>query len=304
MKVGLVHPMAFPQCMKGEGPVVETFRQIAEDPFFDAVDLTWIADPKARAEVGAMIRTAPLEATFAAQSYLLPLKGDLNALDEAERKRAVQLVKDCVPQAKEVGAVRICVLSGKDVAEGDREKAFGLLLKSLVEIGKEAREKAGLPLCLKIFDQKVEKKCLIGPAALSARLAQEVRRVLPDFGLIHDLSHIPILFESSEQALKPIAPYLVQAHMGNSVKKEGHPLYGDQHPPFGIEGGDSGPKELAEYLQTLFKIGFLGKGKRRFVGFEVKPPAGISSSLLIANAKRTLVEAWALVNPDRGLAPG
>ena len=298
MKVGLVHPMAFPACARGEGPVVETVRQIAEDPFFEAIDLTWIADPKARAEVGAMVRTAPLEATFAAQSYLLPLKGDLNALDETERKRAVQLVMACIPQAIDIGAVRVCVLSGKDVAEADREKAYGLLVKSLVEIGKELKDKAGLPLCLKIFDQKIEKKCLIGPAALSARLALEVRRDLPDFGLIHDLSHIPILFESFEQALKPIAPYLVQAHMGNSVRKEGHPLFGDQHPPFGIEGGDSGSKELAAYLQTLFKIGFLKKGIRRFVGFEVKPPTGVSSSLLIANAKRTLGEAWASVVPQ------
>jgi sugar phosphate isomerase/epimerase len=239
-----------------------------------------------------MIRTAPLEATFAAQSYLLPQKGDLNSLDEGERKRAVGLVLSCISQAKEVGAVRLCVLSGKDVGDADRERAFGILVKSLLEIGKRLREEAGLPLCLKIFDQKIEKKCLIGPAALSARLAKELRRDLPDFGLVHDLSHIPLLFEGFDEALGQIAPYLVQAHMGNSVKKEGHPLYGDQHPPFGVPGGDSGPAELAAYLETLFKIGFLGRGGRPFVGFEVKPPAGVSSALLISNAKRTLAEAW------------
>ena len=36
MKVGLIHFMAYPQVMKGEGPILETLQKIAEDDFFTA----------------------------------------------------------------------------------------------------------------------------------------------------------------------------------------------------------------------------------------------------------------------------
>ncbi len=36
MKVGLIHFMAYPVA-SGEGPIVETFKKIAADPFFEAV---------------------------------------------------------------------------------------------------------------------------------------------------------------------------------------------------------------------------------------------------------------------------
>jgi len=40
MKVGLIHFMAYPQVMKGEGPIFETLQKIAEDDFFTAVEVS------------------------------------------------------------------------------------------------------------------------------------------------------------------------------------------------------------------------------------------------------------------------
>ena len=88
---------------------------------------------------------------------------------------------------------------------------------------------------------------------------------------------------------------MAHIHIGNCVKKEGHPAYGDQHPRFGIEGGENDVPEVVEFLQELFHIGYLGEGKRPIVAFEVKPLPGESSEMVIAGAKRTLVEAWSRV---------
>jgi hypothetical protein len=52
---------------------------------------------------------------------------------------------------------------------------------------------------------------------------------------------------------------------------------------------------LVEFLKALFEIGYLGKGRRPVVAFEVKPLPGETSGAVIASAKRTLLEAWALV---------
>ena len=35
MKVGLIHFMAYPATMRGEGPIEETFRKIALDDYFE-----------------------------------------------------------------------------------------------------------------------------------------------------------------------------------------------------------------------------------------------------------------------------
>ena len=44
MRVGLIHFMAYPDTMAGEGPILETIRKIAVDDYFNAIEITWIKD--------------------------------------------------------------------------------------------------------------------------------------------------------------------------------------------------------------------------------------------------------------------
>ena len=45
--MSIVHFMAFPDTSMGEGPIVESVRTIAEDDFFDAIEIAWIKDATA-----------------------------------------------------------------------------------------------------------------------------------------------------------------------------------------------------------------------------------------------------------------
>lgn len=111
-----------------------------------------------------------------------------------------------------------------------------------------------------------------------------------------DLSHLPLQHETIEHALTVAKDHLVHAHMGNCVLRDkSHPAYGDQHPRFGVPGGENDVPQVVEYLRTLIKIGYLREGNPRILSFEVKPMAGESSEVVLANAKRTLREAWELV---------
>jgi sugar phosphate isomerase/epimerase len=223
-------------------------------------------------------------------------KLNLNSLDETERKEAVNEVKAGVDEAYEIGAKGLGFLSGKDPGEEKREKALDLLISSTKEICKYAQSKGNLMIALEVFDQEIDKKCLIGPADLAKRYAAEVRKELDNFGLLVDLSHLPLLGESPTQAIMPVKDYLVHAHMGNCILQDKeHPSYGDQHPRFGIKGGENDVKELTEYLKVLLNIGFLNPQNPPIVSFEVKPLAGETSEVVIANAKRVLREAWARV---------
>ncbi len=120
----------------------------------------------------------------------------------------------------------------------------------------------------------------------------------PNFGLMVDLSHFPILHETAEESLVPVKDYIIHAHMGNAVKPElpkDTPGYGDAHPRFGFPGGGVDVEELAEYLRVLIRIGYLKKDEPKTVSFEVKPFGDEDPEVVIANAKRTLHAAWELV---------
>lgn len=228
---------------------------------------------------------------YGAQPILLTRKLNLNAFDPAARAQAVQAVKEAVDEAYVLGAGALAVLSGPEPGER-REEAMRLLVESLSEISTHARSKGELRILLETFDQKIDKRCLIGPHVDAVKVSAEVRKVDPGFGLMLDLSHLPLQGETSKEALQVAKNHVAHIHIGNCVMQEGHPAYGDQHPRFGIDGGENDVPQVVEFLRELFHIGYLGEGKRPIVAFEVKPLAGESSEIVVAGAKRTLVEAW------------
>ncbi|MCS7045383.1 MAG: sugar phosphate isomerase/epimerase [Gemmataceae bacterium] len=289
LQLGVVHSMAFPECLGGDGPQYETLQQICHDPFFDAVDVGPINDAAVRRDCAKLLSDCQMTVTFACQPMILRHNLDLNAADLGQRRRAIDLVAGLFDQAKELGAGRIAVMSGKYVPE---RGAVGRFVDSLRELCRLAKERVGLPLMLEIFDWDVDKKALVGTCATAAFVAKEVRRDFPDFGLLHDLSHIYLCHETPAQHLPLIREYLVAVHMGSSVSDRNHPLYGDHHPLFGMPGGDSGVAELRGFVKTLFDIGFLRSGRRPICTFEVKPPLGVSSQTALANMKRTWQQAW------------
>ena len=297
-KVGIVQFMIYPSVMKGEGPVVETITKIAADDFFGAMEITHVADPEARKQVASIIAQSHMAVGYGAQPVLLSRGLNLNHLDQAERMKAVTAIKESVAEAMEMGIDKVAFLSGRDPGGEDSARAFDLLVDSVTEICTYARDK-GVSIILETFDYDIDKCALIGPARLAAKFAETVKAKCDNFGLMYDLSHVPILHEKAEEALTILKPHLVHIHVGNAqYRTTGVNSYGDQHPRFGLPGGENDVPELVDFLRTLFKIGYLQenpKGDLPIVAFEVKPLAGESSEVVLANTKRVWKEAWARV---------
>lgn len=294
--MSIVHFMAFPETSSGNGPIVESIAQIAQDDFFDGIEIAWIKDPVARQEARAILAASGMRVGFCAHPAILSQKLNLNSLDEDERQRVVGQMLGLIDQAHELEAARFVLLSGPDPGDAAREAAMGALAISLGELCEYAK-RYGLEIALETFDRAVDKKALIGPMADAQRLASEVRRAHSNFGLLYDLSHMPLLDETpADMAI--IGSNLMHAHVGNCVKVPGRPLYGDLHPCFGTPGGENGVQQLAAFIRGLFAIGYLAEGRepKPWVGFEVKPQgSGQTPELIIANAKRTWRQAWSLV---------
>jgi sugar phosphate isomerase/epimerase len=292
LQLGIVHFMAFPECLKGDGPQLETLRTICHDPFFEAVDVGPMDDAGQHRECAALLRDCQMTVNFACQPLQLRLGLDLNAADPSERSRAVEAILGCLDQAKELGAKGLALMSGKNVPAAERPAALERLIPELRRICRVARDHAGLSVVLEIFDHDVDKKALIGTCATAATVARAVRREFPDFGLLHDLSHIYLCHEEPARHFPLIREHLVHVHIGNSVSDQGHSLHGDTHPLFGIPGGDNDVPELRDFLRVLFDIGYLRPGRRPVVGFEIKPPSEVAPTTAIANMKRTWEKAW------------
>ncbi len=297
--VGLIHFMAYPEVIRGEGPVLETLQKICEDDYFTLVEVTWIKDPEVRKQAASMIEQAGMNCAFGAQPTLLTQKLNLNDPDEVGRKKAIEQIKSSIDEAYEIGACGLGFLSGKDPGQENREEGLQLLFESVLEICDYAAEKGGLPIALETFDQlDCGKNTILGPTEVAVDFAEAVQLYYPNFGLMLDLSHMPMLNETPWKMLYAAKDVLAHVHIGNCVIRDPeHPAYGDEHPRFGVDGGENGVIELAEFLEALFKIGYLDGKTPKPLSFEVKPIAAYNekSELVIANAKRALNKAWAMI---------
>ncbi|HJC67475.1 MAG TPA: sugar phosphate isomerase/epimerase [Candidatus Enterocloster excrementigallinarum] len=295
MKVGLILHMAYPELGGGEGPFLDRLMNVVSDPYFEAVEVARIKDESVRKEAARLIRTSRLSVAYGGQSRTLSSGLNINDLDEAGRKMAVETLKEGIDEAYELGCVGFSFLSGH-WAEETKESSFKQLLQSTKELCSYAKSKGDMTVCCEVFDYDIDKKALIGPAALAAKYGESITREYDNFGLLVDLSHIPMLHETIEESIYPVKSYIRHAHMGNTVILNPEcEAYGDNHPRFGFPNSENDVKELADYLRTLLKIGFLNETDRPIVSFEVKPWKDESSEAVIANAKRTLNLAWELV---------
>lgn len=293
MKVGLIHFMAYPETMKGTENILPTLKKIITDDYFDAVEITWMKDPCVRAAAQKMLESSHMTVAYGGQPRLLTTGMNINDLDETKRLNALASLKDGIDEAIEMHASGFSFLSGK-YPEDRKEEAYQALVRSTKELCAYAKSKGNLKVALEVFDYDIDKKSLIGPVSLAKRFAEEIRKEYDNFGLMVDLSHIPMIHETLEENLLPIKDYIIHAHMGNTViKNPSCEAYGDTHPRFGFPNSENDVKELTAYLKILMDIGFLSPERRPIVSFEVKPWKNEDPDIVVANAKRTLNEAWA-----------
>ncbi len=297
-QVGLISFMAYPANMRGDDPnVLEALRQIAYDDYFDAIEVNWIRDDALRAQAAKLLSTAHMTVCYGAQPRLLTTGLNPNALQEEDRLAAERTLLEAIDEAEQLGAKGIAFLSGKWEAE-HREEHYRQLLKTTDTLCAYAKKK-GMSVELEVFDYDIAKKSLIGPAPYAAKFAAKVREKHANFGLLIDLSHIPMTYETGEFVVRTLRPYLTHFHIGNTViafpDTEG---YGDEHQRFGFPHSENDTPQVLEFLRVLKKEGFFDTEKPYVLSFEVKPWKDEDPCAVVAGAKRVLNRAWTLLEEE------
>lgn len=295
MKVGTILHVAYKELGSGEGPILECLKKIVTDPYFEAVEVARMKDADVRRAAAKMISCANMVTAYGGQGRMLGAGLNINDLNEEGRQAALASLKEGIDEAYEINAVDFAFLAGR-YEEETKEESFQALLSSTRELCAYAKSKGDMPVLCEVFDYDIAKKSLIGPVDLVKRYCDTICAEYDNFGLMVDLSHIPMLHETIEENLLPVKEYIRHAHMGNTViKSPDCPAYGDEHPRFGFPNSENNVEELAAYLRLLLEIGFLNEENRPIVSFEVKPFGDEDPDVVIASAKRTLDLAWELV---------
>lgn len=303
MDLGIVHFMAYP-VIRDEDPdlILATARKIAEDDFFQVLEVRPSQHPEVVEGLKKLAMTSHIKLGMGAQPPLLLNQLNINSLDDAERQKGVDAVKNAIDQAYELGC-RICAfLSGPDNPD-DRDSAMSALVDSCVELCQYSQGKAGegdpVWLSLEQFDDTIDKCSLIGPTPRAVQLADRVKEQVDNFGLTQDLSHMPLLSESAQEFLAPTVDHLMHIHVGNALMgDEGHSAYGDKHPGFGYPGSENDVEDLVRFLETLIYVGYFDKElptSKPIVTFEVMPVGDEDSDLLVAGTKRVFQQAWSML---------
>ena len=204
MRVGVVHFKAFPGLETGEGPLAATLEKICADDFWTAVEVGWMKDYRERNTCRMLLDQSHLSVAYATQPRILGNKLNLNAFDADERGRAISAVKNCIDEAYDLGAEVVRIIAGKDPGDAKREEAKKLLVDSLHQILEYGKEEGSMNFTLKIFDRDIDKMNLIGHFTDAVDIANAIAPHNPNFGLLADLSHFPLLDEKAEEAIPVI----------------------------------------------------------------------------------------------------
>ncbi len=289
-QVGTILWMSYPPA---KYDYIDSLMRILRDDYFDAIEITQIKEDNLRAEVKALLAQSHMKVCYGAQPRLLSTGLNPNDIVEEGRRKAEATLIEAVDEAEYLGAKGIAFLAGK-WEESTKELAYEQLLKTTVNVCRYAASK-NMSVNLEVFDYDMDKAALIGPAPYAARFAEDVRKECDNFGLLVDLSHFPTTYETSKFVIQTLKPYITHLHIGNAVVKPGFDAYGDKHPRFGYPESANDTAELLDFFRVLKEEGFFRPENPYVLSMEVTLRDGEDGDIVLANTKRVINRAWALL---------
>lgn len=287
-KVGTIQWMSYPV-----SDPMDSLLAIARDDYFDAIEIKGYGSDELNEKAKKVLDQSHLKVCFGAQPWLLGPKLNPNAVEEADRKKAEEALMKALDTAEYFGAKGIAFLAGK-WEEKTKDKAYEMLLKTTRNVCDYAKQK-NMNVELEVFDYDMDKAALIGPAPLAAKFAADMRTTHNNFGLLVDLSHFPTTYETSKFVIQTLRPYITHFHFGNAVVKKGCDGYGDLHPRMGYPNSANDIEELYDYLKVLKEEGFFNAEDPLVLSMEVTLRPGEDEQVVLANTKRCLNRAWAML---------
>jgi sugar phosphate isomerase/epimerase len=289
-RLGVVHHALFP-CKHDPVFHLRTLPCVLGRSDTEVVDVTAPYGPEREPAI-RMIRASGKMIVY--NGYLLPTPLiPLGTLSPTEREQLLLLAADQVDVAGRAGAVYFMQSVGADPGAAFRSKAFAGLGEYIRRLNDHMKKRGSLSFLIELMDREVDRKSLCGPTWEVVEFLEDLRRDVPDAGLVLDINHLVLMGEPFEEAFRRCTPYLKHLHLGNCVLRDReHPLWGAVHPPLGIDGGEINLPRLKTLFRILLDIGYLGASRRGSMTLEITCLPGRTPEETITDNMARLEEAW------------
>ncbi|SFL01038.1 hypothetical protein SAMN03159341_102706 [Paenibacillus sp. 1_12] len=293
MKIGIVHHTAFPLAGSKSGGTLESITDIVSDHFFDAIEITSIHDSNERTEVKQTLLSGGMMVCFNAIPQRLTKPLNLGSVIEHERHSAIQMIKEAVDEAYEMNA-EIFTISDDFISEAFfHEHAVRALNESFKEIYRHAALKGTMKVAYRPPFSTV-----------SHSVTGKFPRIEQDqFGFLIDLDHLPVNYEMNDKNMKYIKKHLLYSRMGNCCKIGRYNQLMGKTPHQRNQFTAVHADQLLHFLRNLYKFDYIGEGNQGVLSLNVKTMDYESPHSVIANGKRTLLEAWRILQLNQTIWP-
>jgi hydroxypyruvate isomerase len=297
IKIGLSHYLLYKKFITNSDMHMRTQLEIVKDERFEVLDI-WIPEQEPyRSEEIKSLRQSGKEIYYNVGTRKGKEAAHPASLISEKRKYSMDFYKNEIGRGIETGCKKVIVNSGPDVPE-NREEAISALVDFFCEICEYVPN--DVLVMVEPTDRDVDKKKLIGPSNEAVKLVQKIHDVgYINFSSMIDMCHLPLMGESIVQAMEDSKGFIGHIHLGNCIyKDDGHALFGDKHPPWGLKGSEYGVEEIATLIKTGLDIGYFSKNNRGSASFEMLAYDNMSPLKSIDCFFEFLEKAWEKVTSD------
>ena len=277
--LGVNHMWLYPDAMVDARAHTDTLKKLAANPIVDALDC-WLW----RTDRAAEERKILLDSGKIINYNIGDRFGEDIALPSsrsaADRDRAYSLMMREIEYGLSLDSKKIVFGSGPDDPTdhaGAKERFFELIMKVTESLPKD------VSLAFEPTDWDIHKHFLFGPLDETVEFIERVRASgFERLGLLIDMCHVPIIYETLESALAKGGKVLNHVHLGNAViKDKTSSLYGDCHPAWSYPGSEFTEDDGVKFIRMLGGAGYLD-APGATVSFEMRPYVGMSSEESLA----------------------
>ena len=283
--LGTNHMFLYPRSMVDGAAHTETLKRLVITDEVRALDLWLWRGDRSREEKRIVLDSGKIINYNIGDRYGEDVALPASRL-RSDRDRAYGLMMREIEYALELNSKKIVFGSGPDHPD-DREGAKERFFEHIMRVSEQLP--ADVELSFEPTDRDIHKRFLYGPLDETVGFIDRVRAAgFERIGLLLDMCHVPIIYETLESALAKGCRVLNHVHLGNAViKNPKDRLYGDRHPAWNYPESEYTEEDGARFIKMLSEIGYLDK-ENSTVSFEMRPFTGLSPEESLAR----FVSVW------------
>ena len=271
--VGINHQFLYPNAMIDPAEHKKTLAILSQNELVSALDC-WLWRGEWAKEEAKILRSSGKIINYNVGDRFGEALSKPASPDASDREYAFSTYMREIEYGLSLDSKKIVIGSGSDYP-CERDAAKERFFEFIMKIGE--RLPSDVTLALEPTDRDIDKHFLYGPLGETVELVKRVRKAgFLNFGILLDMCHIPLVYETLDSAIEKVKDTLVHVHLGNCMLKDKNdPLYGDKHPAWDYTGGEFSSEDGAHFIRRLRDIGYFDKDNNT-VSFEMRTMEGRS----------------------------